>query len=105
MNDVKLRVSYGITGQQDGITNYGYIPVYTPGLDGAQYLFGGNPIYTYRPEAYNPELKWETTKSWNYGIDLAFLETDLPFLLISIPERPKIFWPLFRCQPVRTLIS
>ena len=65
MNDVKLRVSYGITGQQDGITNYGYIPVYTPGLDGAQYLFGGNPIYTYRPEAYNPELKWETTKSWN----------------------------------------
>lgn len=72
MNDVKLRVSYGITGQQDGITNYGYIPVYTPGLDGAQYLFGGNPIYTYRPEAYNPELKWETTKSWNYGIDLAF---------------------------------
>ena len=74
MNDVKLRVSYGITGQQDGITNYGYIPVYTPGLDGAQYLFGGNPIYTYRPEAYNPELKWETTKSWNYGIDLAFLE-------------------------------
>ena len=64
MNDVKLRVSYGITGQQDGITNYGYIPVYTPGLDGAQYLFGGNPIYTYRPEAYNPELKWETTKLW-----------------------------------------
>lgn len=79
MNDVKLRVSYGITGQQDGITNYGYIPVYTPGLDGAQYLFGGNPIYTYRPEAYNPELKWETTKSWNYGIDLAFLENRFTF--------------------------
>lgn len=79
MNDVKLRVSYGITGQQDGITNYGYIPVYTPGLDGAQYLFGGNPIYTYRPEAYNPELKWETTKSWNYGIDLSFLENRFTF--------------------------
>lgn len=79
INDVKLRVSYGITGQQDGITNYGYIPVYTPGLDGAQYLFGGNPIYTYRPEAYNPELKWETTKSWNYGIDLAFLENRFTF--------------------------
>lgn len=105
MNDVKLRVSYGITGQQDGITNYGYIPVYTPGLDGAQYLFGGNPIYTYRPEAYNPELKWETTKSWNYGIDLAFLENRFTFSADFYTERPKIFWPLFRCQPVRTLIS
>lgn len=71
VGELKLRVSYGVTGQQDGITNYGYIPVYTPGLDGAQYLFGGNPVYTYRPEAYNPDLKWETTRSWNYGLDLA----------------------------------
>lgn len=77
MNDAKLRLSYGVTGQQDGISNYGYIPVYTPGLDGAQYLFGGNPVYTYRPEAYNTELKWETTRSWNYGIDLAFLDNRL----------------------------
>ncbi len=74
VNDLKLRVSYGVTGQQDGITNYGYIPVYTPGLDGAQYQFGGNPVYTYRPEAYNPELKWETTKAWNYGLDLALFD-------------------------------
>ena len=79
VNDLKLRVSYGVTGQQDGITNYGYIPVYTPGLDGAQYQFGGKPVYTYRPEAYNPDLKWETTKSWNYGIDLAFLDNRFTF--------------------------
>lgn len=79
VNDLKARVSYGITGQQDGITNYGYIPVYTPGLDGAQYQFGGRPIYTYRPEAYNPDLKWETTKSWNYGIDLAILNNRFTF--------------------------
>ncbi len=79
VNDLKFRVSYGVTGQQDGISNYGYIPVYTPGLDGAQYLFGGNPVYTYRPEAYNPELKWETTKSWNYGVDLAFLSNRFTF--------------------------
>lgn len=73
VNDFKLRASYGVTGQQDGIGNYGYIPVYTAGLDGAQYLFGGKPVYTYRPEAYNPDLKWETTKSWNYGFDLSLL--------------------------------
>lgn len=79
VNDMKVRVSYGITGQQDGISNYGYIPVYTPGLDGAQYLFGGKPVYTYRPEAYNPDLKWETTKSWNYGVDLSFFENRFTF--------------------------
>lgn len=79
VNDMKLRVSYGVTGQQDGISNYGYIPVYTPGLDGAQYQFGGTPIYTYRPEAYNPNLKWETTKSWNFGLDLAFLDNRFTF--------------------------
>lgn len=73
VNDFKLRASYGVTGQQDGIGNYGYIPVYTAGLDGAQYQFGGKPVYTYRPEAYNPDLKWETTKSWNYGFDLSLL--------------------------------
>ena len=73
LNDLKLRASFGVTGQQDGIGNYGYIPVYTPGLDGAQYLFGGVPVYTYRPEAYNPDLKWETTDSWNVGLDLSVL--------------------------------
>ncbi len=73
MNDFKIRASYGITGQQDGISNYGYLPNYTIGLDGAQYQFNGTPIYTYRPEAYNPDLKWETTKSWNFGIDFGFL--------------------------------
>ncbi|MDE6339307.1 MAG: TonB-dependent receptor, partial [Muribaculaceae bacterium] len=79
VNDLKLRASYGVTGQQDGITNYGYIPVYTHGLDGAQYQFGGVPVYTYRPEAYNPDLKWETTKSWDFGVDLALADSRILF--------------------------
>ncbi len=105
INDLKLRVSYGVTGQQDGITNYGYIPVYTPGLDGAQYLFGGNPVYTYRPEAYNPDLKWETTKSWNYGIISHCLKTGLCSLLIITHVRPRIFLPRFPYLLERTSIS
>lgn len=79
LNDFKIRASFGVTGQQDGISNYGYIPVYTPGLDGAQYQFGGVPVYTYRPEAYNPDLKWETTDSWNFGLDLTFIDHRLNF--------------------------
>lgn len=73
MNDFKIRASYGVTGQQDGIANYGYIPKYTISQDGAYYLFNGQWIPTYRPEAYNSDLKWETTKSWNFGIDFGFL--------------------------------
>ena len=73
MNDLKLRFSYGVTGQQDGIANYSYMPVYTISQDGAQSIMGNNVYYTYRPEAYNPNLKWETTKAFNVGIDFGFL--------------------------------
>ncbi len=73
MNDLKLRFSYGVTGQQDGIANYSYMPVYTISQDGAQAIMGNNVYYTYRPEAYNPNLKWETTKAFNVGIDFGFL--------------------------------
>jgi len=77
MNDLKLRVSYGVTGQQDGISNYGYLPNYTISNPGAYYLFNGQWIPTYRPQAYNPGLKWETTKSWNFGLDFGFINSRL----------------------------
>ena len=74
ISNLKVRASYGVTGQQDGIGNYNYLPVYTPGQDGAQYLFGGTPIYTFRPQAYVADLKWETTTSFNYGFDFGFFK-------------------------------
>ena len=73
MNDLKIRASYGVTGQQDGIDNYSYMPVYTISQSGADYMFGGVAVSTYRPAAYNTDLKWETTKAWNFGFDLGFL--------------------------------
>lgn len=72
MNDLKFRATYGITGQQDGIANYSYIPNYTPSQPGAYYWFNGQWIQTARPDAYNKDLKWETTKSWNFGVDFGF---------------------------------
>mgnify|MGYP002238258557 FL=1 len=74
LSNLKLRASYGVTGQQDGIGNYNYLPVYTISQDGAQGIVGGTPIYTYRPEAYVSDLKWETTTSWNFGFDFGFLK-------------------------------
>ncbi len=74
LSTLKLRLSYGITGQQEGIGNYNYLPVYTQSQNGAQVQFGNQWFYTYRPEAYVSDLKWETTKSWNTGFDFGFLE-------------------------------
>lgn len=71
---LKVRASYGVTGQQDGISNYSYMPLYTVSQQGAYYMFGGAPIATYRPSAYNTNLKWETTKAWNFGLDFGFLD-------------------------------
>ena len=74
ISNLKLRASYGVTGQQEGIGNYNYLPVYTYSQEGAQVQFGDQWIHTYRPEAYVENLKWETTSSWNVGFDFGFLK-------------------------------
>ena len=73
VSNLKLRASYGVTGQQEGIGNYNYLPVYTSSVTGAEALINGQYVTTYRPEAYVSELKWETTTSWNFGLDFGFL--------------------------------
>ena len=74
LSNLKLRASYGVTGQQEGIGNYNYLPVYTSSVTGAEALINGQYITTYRPEAYVSDLKWETTTSWNFGLDFGFLD-------------------------------
>ena len=74
LSNLKLRASYGITGQQEGIGNYNYLPVYTYSVTGAEAFINGQYINTYRPEAYVSDLKWETTTSWNFGLDFGFLD-------------------------------
>ena len=74
LTDLKLRASYGVTGQQDGIGNYNYLPVYWAGTENSQYVGSdGNFVNTYLPSAYVSDLKWETTRSWNAGFDFGFI--------------------------------
>jgi TonB-dependent starch-binding outer membrane protein SusC len=81
LNELKLRGSWGITGQQDigGIAGasfnplYPYLPVYSLSNSAAQYQFG-NTYYNYlRPGAYDPNIKWETTTTTNLGLDFGIL--------------------------------
>lgn len=75
LSNLKLRASYGVTGQQDGIGDYNYLPVYYSGTTNNQYIgSNGTFINTWLPSAYVSDLKWETTTSWNYGFDFGFLE-------------------------------
>jgi len=73
INDLKLRVSYGVTGQQDGISNYGFMSTYTLSQLGASYQLGDKFLTSYAPSIYNADLVWETTKAFNVGVDLGFL--------------------------------
>ncbi len=77
VSELKLRLSYGVTGQQDGIGNYAYLAVYTAGQPEVQYPFGGAFYTTLRPEAYDQNIKWETTTAYNAGLDFGFLRNRL----------------------------
>lgn len=73
ISDLKLRLGYGITGQQDGIGNYDYLAVYSLSNSNASYQFGNTFYQGYRPGGYNPNLKWEQTATSNIGLDFGFL--------------------------------
>ncbi len=72
INEFKVRFGWGITGQQDGIGLYSYLPVYSVSNSAAQYQFGSTFYGFLRPGAYDPNLKWETTTTTNVGIDFGF---------------------------------
>jgi len=72
ISDLKLRLGWGITGQQDGISYNYYLPLYYQSNSTARYQFGDAFYFPYRPSAYNKDLKWETTTTTNIGLDYGF---------------------------------
>ena len=73
LSDLKVRLSYGQTGQQDIGGYHPYLPLYTISSDAARYPFGDEWLYMYRPNGYDPNIKWETTSTYNAGLDYGFL--------------------------------
>lgn len=74
VDELKLRFSWGKTGQQDvGSNYYPYIPTYTASTSGAYYQFGDTFYSTLRPDAYDANLKWETVTSLNAGLDFTLI--------------------------------
>ncbi len=74
---LKFRLGWGRTGQQDiGSDYYPYLARYikSSALTMMYYMGGGNYHYTLAPLAYNANLKWETTETYNVGLDYGFLK-------------------------------
>ncbi|CAK7010117.1 MAG: TonB-dependent receptor P3 [Parabacteroides sp.] len=66
LNDVKIRASYGVNGNQPGAL-YGYMGLYSYGQN---YMGAAG---SYESAQANPGLKWEKNYNLNLGIDLAFI--------------------------------
>ena len=79
MNEFKLRMGWGVTGQQDlGDLYFPYLAIYNLATQPSYYPWvNENGEVEYRPTlypgAYNEDLKWEETTTWNVGVDMAFL--------------------------------
>ncbi|WP_255498695.1 TonB-dependent receptor [Dysgonomonas sp. ZJ709] len=70
VSDIKLRAGYGETGNQAGIDNYAYFTRLKTG----QYVFNETPVSTLYPKVMpNPNVRWETVKQFNAGVDLSLL--------------------------------
>ena len=91
MNEFKLRLGWGITGQQSVGGYFPYMAVYQQSTQGSYYpnLFTGTYVdeqgnvigQTLYPGVYNPNLKWEETTTWNVGLDLGWWNNRLNIAL------------------------
>ena len=81
MNEFKLRLGWGVTGQQAVAGYFDYMPVYQQAQQGSYYPGIWNGLYynngvlcgsTLYPLVYNPNLKWEETTTWNVGVDMGW---------------------------------
>jgi iron complex outermembrane receptor protein len=77
LNRLKLRVGYGVTGQQEIGGFYPGQATYLASFDNARYQFGDRFITTLRPNGYNADLKWEETATINFAVDFGFFDDRL----------------------------
>lgn len=74
-NSLKARLGWGLTGQQDiGNNYYAYLGAYESNIGGAYYTFGDSLINTVRPNGYDEAIQWETTSTYNLGVDVSLVK-------------------------------
>lgn len=76
LSDLKLRISWGKNGNQ-AFPSYQQYRSYLFGGSEAQAQFGDEFVSTIRPSAADPNIKWEETTSWNFGLDFGWWDNRL----------------------------
>ncbi|OUS03602.1 SusC/RagA family TonB-linked outer membrane protein [Flavobacteriales bacterium 33_180_T64] len=74
ISNLKLRVGYGVTGQQEIGERDLFLSRYRAGNSNSQYQFGNGVVQSLIPSEINPDLKWEETKTIELGIDYGLFE-------------------------------
>ncbi len=74
VSDLKLRLGYGITGQQDIPASNAYLQQYITGSGVSQYVFGTSATPIAVSERLSPEITWEETTTYNVGLDYGLYE-------------------------------
>jgi TonB-linked SusC/RagA family outer membrane protein len=75
INNLKLRVGYGVSGNQNGISAYRSLAVMSP--SGLTNVNGSNAVSFAYSRNDNPDLKWETKYTFNIGADLGMFDNRL----------------------------
>ncbi|MCX6226590.1 MAG: SusC/RagA family TonB-linked outer membrane protein, partial [Bacteroidia bacterium] len=106
-DDLKLRLSYGVSGN-DQIGNYSWQG--TANFGGSQYIYGpagnsaGSVITAYPLSIENPNLKWETNEQYNAGIDFSILKNRIQLTVDAYIRNTKDML-LYRPLPAENGIS
>ncbi len=74
VSNLKLRFGWGVTGQQDIGNDYPAQATYVASSGGSYYMINGQYLPTLRPNAYDPDIKWEETTTQNIGLDFGFMD-------------------------------
>lgn len=75
LNNLKLRIGYGVTGNQDGIGEYKSLSILGVGNDSYYDPITESWSLAYSPiQNPNPDLKWESTKQFNVGVDFTLFD-------------------------------
>ncbi len=77
LSELKLRLGWGVTGQQDIGNDYPAQALYRESLPGSYAYINGKWIPTLRPDAYDPDIKWESTTTQNIAVDFGFMNNRL----------------------------
>lgn len=100
LDNLKLRIGYGITGNQDGIGEYKSLALLGAGSGGYYDGTTGTWKSSYAPsQNANPDLKWESTAQYNLGLDFAILNRMRGTIDLYYKKTSDLLWNYPVSQP------